>query len=187
MSTPNGQPSLLLLAPIGVATFNIQASTIHGALWIPIKEMVPLQGQLLASFQQTMQFVQYIVIDEMSFIGPKLMEKIDKRLREAFPCESNIPFGGWSMILIGNLGQLPPVKDTPMYASTSYGGTLWHSFNTVITLKKIYRQNGDDEAQVKFQNLLSNLRNVEPTIEDWKLLMTRLRSIMFTKELSMFL
>ncbi|XP_059066108.1 uncharacterized protein LOC131857481 [Cryptomeria japonica] len=122
---PPGQSPLLLLAPTGVAAFNIQASTIHSALRIPIKEMVPLQGQTLASFQESMYFIHYILIDEMSFIGRRLIQCIDMRLHEAFPTHNQIPFGGRSIILFGDLGQLPPVKDIPMYASNSYGGTLW--------------------------------------------------------------
>ncbi|XP_059074789.1 uncharacterized protein LOC131874875 [Cryptomeria japonica] len=165
-SAPNGQSPLLLLAPTGVVAFNIQASTIHSALRIPIKEMHPLQGQTLASFQESMYFIRYIIIDEMSFIGPKLIQHIDIRLREAFATHNQLPFGGHSIILFGDLGQLPPVKDIPMYTSTSYGGTLWRSFITIITLKKIFRQIGDQPAQIAFCALLSNLRNAEPTIVD---------------------
>ncbi|XP_059070854.1 uncharacterized protein LOC131028544 [Cryptomeria japonica] len=156
-SAPTGQSPLLLLAPTGVAAFNIQASTIHSTLRIPIKEMFPLQGQILASFQESMYFIRYIIIDEMSFIGPKLIQRIDIRLREAFPAHNQLQFGGRSIILFGDLGQLPPVKDIPMYASTSYGGTLWRSFITVITLKKTFRQTGEQPTQIAFRALLSNL------------------------------
>ncbi|XP_059064840.1 uncharacterized protein LOC131856900 [Cryptomeria japonica] len=186
-SAPNGQSPLLLLAPTGVAAFNIQASTIHSALRIPIKEVHPLQGQTLASFQESMYFIRYIIIDEMSFIGPRLIQRIDIRLREAFPAHNQLPFGGRSIILFGDLGQLPPVKDIPMYASTSYGGTLWRSFITIITLKKIFRQIGDQPAQIAFRALLSNLRNAEPTIADWQLLLSRANSTLSSAEQSLFL
>ena len=43
---------LLLLAPIGVAAFNIHSSTIHSALQIPIGEMRPLEGQSLSKLQE---------------------------------------------------------------------------------------------------------------------------------------
>ena len=42
---------LLLLAPTGVAAFNIHAFTIHFALRIPIGEMHPLEGQSLSKLQ----------------------------------------------------------------------------------------------------------------------------------------
>lgn len=57
-------------------------------------EMAPLQGQTLATFQESMYFIRYILIDEMSFIGPKLLQQIDNRLHEAFPSQNQIPFGG---------------------------------------------------------------------------------------------
>eukprot|EP01018_Ginkgo_biloba_P012987 Gb_37081 [translate_table: standard] len=41
------QMPLLLLAPTGIAAFNISSMTIHSALQIPIKDMKALQGELL--------------------------------------------------------------------------------------------------------------------------------------------
>jgi DNA replication protein DnaC len=84
-SSANGNSPLLLLAPTGIAAFNIHAKTIHSALKIPIKDMRPLQGQSLAIFQEEMRHIRYILIDEMSFLGPRLFIQIDSRLREAFP------------------------------------------------------------------------------------------------------
>ena len=43
------EPSpIMLLAPTGVAAFNIQASTIHSTLHLPIKYLTPLEGNALA-------------------------------------------------------------------------------------------------------------------------------------------
>ena len=109
----------------------------------------------------------------MSFIGPKFLSQIDDRLREAFPSNRNNPIGGRSIILVGDLGQLPPVKDTPMYVRTSHGTALWQSFNTVVTLATVFWQQGTSPAQISFRENLSNLRNAIPTITDWNLLMTR--------------
>ncbi|XP_059064096.1 uncharacterized protein LOC131856356 [Cryptomeria japonica] len=44
ISTTVKQNPLLVLAPTGVAAFNIQATTIHAGLRIPIREMHPLTG-----------------------------------------------------------------------------------------------------------------------------------------------
>jgi ATP-dependent DNA helicase PIF1 len=92
-SMTNSSP-LLLLAPTGVAAFNIGASTIHSKLRIPITDFAQLQGTRLASFQQEMQNIKYILIDEMSFIGQNMLENIDSRLRQAFPHKADISFGG---------------------------------------------------------------------------------------------
>ena len=76
----------------------------------------------------------------MRFIGPKMLTQIDARLRQAFPSHCTIPFGGSSIILLGDFTQLPHVKDIPMYAGSSIGTTLWHTFDTFITLETIFRQ-----------------------------------------------
>ena len=55
----------------------------------------------------------------MSFIGTKLLTHIDVRLCQAFPENSNVPFARRSIILVGDLGQLPPIMDKPAYASDS--------------------------------------------------------------------
>ena len=46
-----------------------------------------------------MSHIKYILIDEMSFIGEKLLENIDSRLRQAFPHKSNLSFGGVQLFL----------------------------------------------------------------------------------------
>ena len=53
----------------------------------------------------------------MSFIGKNLLIKIDSRLHQAFPENATIPFGGRSIILVGDLRQLLPVMDKAVYAS----------------------------------------------------------------------
>ena len=72
-----------------------------------------------------MHYVTHILIDEMSFIGPRLFIQIDSRLREAFPKKRSVPFGGRSMILVGDLGQFPPVKDKPLYVGNTASRVLW--------------------------------------------------------------
>ncbi|XP_059067728.1 ATP-dependent DNA helicase RRM3-like [Cryptomeria japonica] len=125
ISGSNKTNTLLVLAPIGVAAYNIQGTTIHAGLCIPIKEMHPLIGQALFTFQECFRHVKYLLIDEMSSLGPKLLLKIDSRLRQAFPNKQHETFGGLSMILVGDLGQLPPVMDKPAYASHSTALNLW--------------------------------------------------------------
>ena len=72
-----------------------------------------------------MRYIRYILIDEMSSLGSRLFMKIDARLREAFLEKKNCPFGGRSMILVGDLGQLPLVRDKPLYAGNTVGKILW--------------------------------------------------------------
>ena len=112
-----GKSPLLILAPTGVASFNISATTVHSALHIQIKEINPLRGPSLINLQEELRFVKYILINEMSFIGKNILIRIDSRLRQAFPENANIPFGGRSILLVSDLGQLLFVMDKTIYAS----------------------------------------------------------------------
>jgi len=66
-------------------------------------------------FQEEMRHIWYILIDEMSFIGPMLFIKIDSHLREAFPESTDCPFHGRSIITMGNFAHLPLVRDKTLY------------------------------------------------------------------------
>ena len=76
----------------------------------------------------------------MSFIGPRLFIQIDSRLQEAFPEKMSVPFGGRSLILVRDLGQLPPVRDKPLDVGNMSGRVLWKDFRKVFTLDTIFRQ-----------------------------------------------
>ena len=101
----------------------------------------------------------------MSFIGPNLLTCIDACLREAFPSQCTIPFNGCSIIFLGDFGQLPPVKDIPMYTISSRGNSLWKTFNTFVTVSTIFLEQGNSPSQISFRQLLLNLRNATPILE----------------------
>ncbi|XP_059068265.1 ATP-dependent DNA helicase pfh1-like [Cryptomeria japonica] len=171
-ANPEHNP-LLVLAPTGVSAYNIQATTIHVALCIPLRDMQPLTGQSLMFFQEQCKQLQYILIDETSFLVPKLLLRIDNRLRQALPHRQHKPFGGVSIILVGDLGQLPPMMDKPLYASHSIALALWGSFQTVVTLDTSFRQQGASYIQQQFHAILQNIRNANALQTDWEALMSR--------------
>ena len=138
--------------------------------------MHPIECQSFSKLQEELCHLRYILIDEMSFIGPNLLTCIDAHLCEVFPSQCTTPFGGCSIILLGDFGQLPPVKDIPMYAGSSHGNALWKIFNTFVTLSTMFCQQGNSPSQISFCQLLLNLLNSTPTLEDWTLLMTRTTS-----------
>lgn len=55
------------------------------------------------------------VIDEKSMISTIMLYQIDARLREAFPENQKQPFGGISVVLMGDFAQLVPVTGKPLY------------------------------------------------------------------------
>ena len=93
-------------APTGTAAFSIEGKTVHALLQIPVtkqanKAMDDLDGDPLMRLQNNLEYTKLIVIDEMSMISPGFLYKINKRLQEAFPDQKHLPFGGCSIILMG--------------------------------------------------------------------------------------
>ena len=69
-----------------------------------------LTGQSLCRLQESLNGVDYILIDEYSMLGQVHFGWIDKRCKQATGCNNKV-LGGKSIILIGDPGQLPPVAD----------------------------------------------------------------------------
>jgi hypothetical protein len=81
---------------------------------VPLKEVnrgnIDPSEKRMASFEKRLQGVEYIIIDEMSMVGRRALGHIDYLLTKARGNNKN-SFGGLSIILVGDHGQLPPVKD----------------------------------------------------------------------------
>ena len=117
-------------------------------------------------------------------VGRRMLALVDLRLRQAFPNCKNQVFGGRSIILVGDFGQLPPVAELPMYSQVSQRNSLsndaiavYQQFREVYRLGIVQRQSGDSYDQQRFRDLLLQLRNAESTEDDWLLLATRFNTI----------
>ena len=58
-----------------------------------------------------------IIVDEVSMFTPFLLSVLDHRLKQARTSSKDVPFGGVSILLMGDFMQLPPVGGTPLYAA----------------------------------------------------------------------
>ena len=65
---------------------------------------------------------RYLIVDEVSMLGRNMMARVDKGLRQA-TTHLDTPFGGISVILIGDFAQLPPVGDRPLFAGQVHMAT----------------------------------------------------------------
>ena len=98
-----------------------------------------------------------IMIDEISMVPRKLFRQVDSRLREIFNCD--IVFAGKSVLLCGDIYQLPPVSGKILfkvdYASIEniIGFELWNKFQ-MAELTEVMRQRGD----ILFIDLLNQIR-----------------------------
>ena len=174
------QRQLVVAAPTGVAAFNIEGHTLHSLLSLPTRgEFKDLEGERLTKLQQSFSEVKYIIIDEMSMVGRKILGQVDRRLRQAFPHHAQEVFGACSCLLFGDFGQLPPVMDLPLYTTDSranlsdQGRAAYQTFQHAVVLDQVMRQAGQDPEQVQFRNILLRLRDAQVTVADWSHLMTR--------------
>ena len=166
-------------APTGKASFNIKGVTLHSLLRLSVgqRRMSDLSGQCLAQLQNDLESIEYIIIDEYSMIGQASFGWVDKRCRQATGLKDQI-LGGKSLILIGDVCQLPPVGDKVLYHAypssdiAQQGYFLYHLFDKVICLTTNQRVTGTNAGQQMFQELLMRLRSGDSTEEDWQTLLT---------------
>ena len=169
-----------ITATTGKAAYNIRGVTVHSLLKLPIgsRGNKDLTGQGLCRLQDNLNDIEYIIIDEYSMLGQVTFGWIEKRCKQATGCNDKV-FGGKSLILTGDPGQLPPVADKPLYhakpsnAVGEQGFQAYHMFDKVVTLTVNQRVQGSNSEQVHFIDLLLRLRKGDSTVEDWKLLLTR--------------
>ena len=76
--------------------------------------------------------------------------------------------------------------DKPLYARATLGNHLWIECRTVTILEMVFQQAGIDGTQQRFHELLTNIHNATPTLEDWNLLQYRTNTFLSTKERSEF-
>ena len=174
------QSKCQVLAYTGKASFNINGITLHSFLKLPIgsKRLMELKGPALQQLQNNLENIEYMIIDEYSFVGQSLLGWIDSRCRQATG-RADIPFGGVSVIIVGDIAQLTPVGDKPLYHTMPksekqiQGLLMYQQFKQVIRLTVNHRVNGYKISQSLFRDLLLRARNGESTAADWQTLLTR--------------
>jgi hypothetical protein len=188
MSTAHDKPDpIRVLAPSGVAAFNIRGRTIHSALGLPVNTaFVPLSGSRLATLQEQWRG---IIIDEKSMLGLRILAQIDSRLRQLRPYHAGDIFAGLNLALVGDFAQLPPVGDRPLYSPPSTdttdngalsrdGSRLYREFTQSLRLRVVHRQEGDSPEQLAFRSFLQHASNGGLTVDEWKELQTRGENIL---------
>lgn len=178
----------VILAPTGVAAVNAGGQTIHSFFQIPFGPFVPHDKRLRkkspkddsdkSCFYTTFNYfndrkniimaMELLVIDEISMVRCDLLDVIDQILR--IVRNSDIPFGGTQVLLIGDTFQLPPIADVQQWniLEKFYDSPYFFSSRVIkeckpiyIELKKIYRQ-----KEQEFIDLLNRVRVNEITSKE---------------------
>ncbi|XP_062389285.1 uncharacterized protein LOC134077598 [Sardina pilchardus] len=146
---------VLLTAPTGIAAYNLKATTIHSAFCIGTDVKLPytpLGEEKLNTLRATLGSVKLLVIDEVSMVDHKLLAYVHGRLRQIKQSGTSYPFGNVSVIAVGDLFQLSPVRGTPLHMDTS-NVNFWNSLFSVVELHTVVRQ-----KNTQFAELLNRLR-----------------------------
>ena len=168
-------PTVLLMAPTGVAAINIDGTTINTALAIPVQtgDNVPaMSDQKRTQMRLSLSELKLIIIDEISMVGNITLLHIHQRLKEIFGTSNSQIFAGISIIVVGDMYQLPPIRKKPVFANFKNDVFNlyhpWHLF-TMIELVEIMRQKDDQP----FAELLNRFRTANQTEEDIKCIQSR--------------
>ena len=165
------ETKVLMLAPTGKAAYNIKGNTIHSTLAIPACESLRNYNSLDSSRLNTIRCqlggVKLVFIDEISMVGNTMFNvQINNRLKDIKG--SSLPFGGVSIIAIGDLFQLQPVMDGYIFKdmdNNEYGilaPNLWQELFRMFELHEIMRQRENKH----FAEILNRLREGYHTKED---------------------
>jgi ATP-dependent exoDNAse (exonuclease V) alpha subunit len=161
---------VLLTAPAGTAAINIHGLTIHSALLLGGHFSSKLSADNLNTLRNCLAKLTVLVIDEISMVGAELLLEVDQRLRQIK--SSDKPFGGISLLAVGDLYQLPPVKQRAVFAISrnlrhALYGSPWLDCVRMVELTRNMRQ-----KDRQFSNMLNRIRVGNCTREDESVLRT---------------
>ena len=162
---------LTLLTPTGRVAYNIKGNAIHRALAIPacqlLKTCKRLDSSRLNSLKCQLGGVKLMFINEISMVGNAMFNvQINNILKDIKG--SSLPFGGVSIIAIGDLFQLQPVMDDYIFKDTNnleysiLAPNIWQDPFKMFELHEIMRQ----RESKQFAEILNRLREGNHTKED---------------------
>ena len=170
------KPGVIKMAPTGKAAVGIDGMTMHQAFNFPWGiQHISLSEQLRVIKRNVLSNLKVIIIDEMSMVKPDQLYQLHMRLQEIK--QNKRDFGGVSILLCGDLLQLPPVLSNQIFEAPKNQAfrrhyevsSLWDLYDS-IELTHNHRQAGD----WLYAELLNRVRMNNQTEEDLKLLATKI-------------
>ena len=170
----------MVVAPSRVSAFNIGGLTICYAFRLPVKHgnltnYTKVSDERLHQLRLLYKDVHTIIIEEISqYVSYETLGFIHQRLTEIKRTDdTEVYFGGLSIIAVGDFYQLPPVRDRFVFqngrghvpASTH----LWRDLFKMVEFNTSMRQRKD----TTYSEVLNHIRTGDHTTEDIQLLQTR--------------
>ncbi|KAE8745952.1 hypothetical protein FOCC_FOCC007313 [Frankliniella occidentalis] len=176
-----GRDSYRLMAFTAVAALGINGETLHSGLQLPIRprDFAPLTGERAKAFQDDMENVRFLFIDEYSMVSLSLLGMVERRCSEAHPYSKEL-FGNMHIYLIGDLAQLPPVCSKAIYSVPKDGSSemdlrghyTFAQFKHAVVLSQSKRQ-----TDTSLCSVLDEIGRGCCSVESYKLLQQRFSSV----------
>ena len=189
--TANVPATVALTAYTGVAAFNIgfgaKTACSMFSVFPNVSWKAELAGDALSRLEAQWANVILLIVDEISFIGSAFLAKMHARMqqgkREQLGKEHDqSTFGGCSLLLFGDFGQLEPIDDLPIvnlkwrhadaskavkriWKEVQKGRNLIRSIKEAWLLKRIHRSKDDlwwTESCLRLRDFTCTLQ------EDWE-------------------
>lgn len=170
-------PSVVICAPTGVSAYILKGSTCHRVFQLNVQhgstpKYEPLSKDKIKSLRTMLGYARLFIIDEISMVSHLQLAFIHQRLQDVFGDirKQVYPFANMSIVAFGDLFQLPPVNEKPVFSKISIqdarksnlgiaGINLWSYFDyDELTIN--VRQKDDNE---NFVNILNRIRLESPT------------------------
>lgn len=159
----------LTLAPTGLAGKNVGGVTIHSFLGVqggqPIHKTIK---QLNRNNRMALEAADGVIIDEKSMVRADMIDAIDRIFRTTL--RNKEPFGGKTIVLVGDPFQIPPVvsmnkdEDVMLFGADGtypspwfFDSRVFSEFSSIVKsyeLTHVFRQSGD----VAFKDALNALQ-----------------------------
>ncbi|KAK3917070.1 ATP-dependent DNA helicase [Frankliniella fusca] len=161
-----GSESVKVIAPTGVAAKNVDGCTLHSFLLLGKFgfNMKSVTGPDLLTYRQKYDTIKFLFVEECSMVGLRMLACLEKRCREIF--DSDSLFGSLNVILIGDVNQLLPIADQPLYADKEIatqhnnllerGKLIMNELKSAFIFRKCHRFANDN--YVKFLKRISTSR-----------------------------
>jgi hypothetical protein len=169
-------PVVLKVAPTGKAASLINGLTLHSAFHLKFgNEITSIPDNQREISRNLYSHLRLLIIDEMSMVKSDMLYQVHLKLQELTQDKSL--FGGISVLLLGDLMQLAPVKGSwiflPPQAEPAFLHNkvlpLWEQFTSFQLIQNHRQGNGSSYAE-----LLNRMRTGDHTPEDIKLLESRI-------------
>ena len=150
--------AVIVSAPTGIAALTIGGKTIHSICGFPPAWLVA--SDILLIRKSPVSKASLLIIDEVSMVNANLLDAMSDFFKMNIGSEE--PFGGISVVMVGDLFQLPPIINHNVkhlfkekYTSPKFfaAKSIRDSEFEVIELTKAFRQ-----TDQSFVNLLADVR-----------------------------